>query len=255
MSARLCRLEWPRASTRTTFAHHGAAEDAPEGHILPEHDGRIVSAECDAEGVEKAITRPSGAGGASRTRLGAYLNASRIAWYMFILRVSRPTTSRAGSASEGSSHRRPAVRSATSRVGLRKVDVATDGRWPPAGGGSVLCHRRLRLACCWVCRLERTKLRPVAGGRLTASLGRVLSGRERVLRGTSMVEVGGQGGRAGRTGGGRHGSSKIRGVMRSHEPLPCAPIRVRHLLRPPAGFSLDRLPKPARADERMKDGE
>ena len=49
----------------------------------------------------------------------AYLSASRTAWYMFILRVSRPSISREGSESIGSTHCRPCVRSATSRVGFR----------------------------------------------------------------------------------------------------------------------------------------
>ena len=42
-----------------------------------------------------------------------------------------------------------AVRSATSRVGLRKDEVATEGRCPPAGCASGVCHRRL--ACCPEC--------------------------------------------------------------------------------------------------------
>ena len=75
----------------------------------------------------------------------AYLSASRTAWYMFSLRVSRPTISCAGSASTWSTHLSPGVRRDTSRVGFRKAEVAIEGRWPPAGGGfaCVLDHRRL----------------------------------------------------------------------------------------------------------------
>lgn len=67
------------------------------------------------------------------------LIASRIAWYVFILRVSRPPTMvRVGESESSSAHVMPGVRNAVSRFVLRMTEVATDGRWPPAGGGSTV---------------------------------------------------------------------------------------------------------------------
>jgi hypothetical protein len=66
-----------------------------------------------------------------------HLIASRTAWYVFICRVSRPPTIFLDIPDASSSaHARPGVRSAVSRVVRRIWEVAIEGRWPPAGGGS-----------------------------------------------------------------------------------------------------------------------
>jgi len=75
----------------------------------------------------------------------AMLIASRIAWYVFILRVSRPPIIvRGGAEADSSAQLMPGVRRAVSRLVFRISEVAMDGKCPPAGGGSTV---ELHLCC------------------------------------------------------------------------------------------------------------
>ena len=89
---------------------HGAPENATEGNILTEDNGRVIFGQC---GTVSRAEFSKCARSSSRT----YLIASRTAWYMFIRRVSLPaTTSFCEGELSSSIQRRPGVRSAASRV-------------------------------------------------------------------------------------------------------------------------------------------